>query len=101
MAYTGDVLGAHSADSRVDVQMVGATFNDIFRSAHEASAKIGLQPCHEVVIHAPLGMVILECSGADAPVHIHVVCILKSDGNRPLMEMAIKKVMPQAVSELS
>ncbi|MEZ5125941.1 MAG: response regulator [Thermoleophilia bacterium] len=100
MSFAGEVLACHSTDSMVDVRLVGAAFNDIFRSAHAASDEIGMKPCNEIVIMTPLGQIILRCSGADSPAHVHVMAVMRSDGNRALMEMNVEKILPKAVAEL-
>lgn len=64
MNYTGEMLVSDTADTNIDLDIVGATFNDIFRSAHEASRKIGLDTCKETVINTPKGVIIMRCSGS-------------------------------------
>lgn len=101
LTFDGIVIAEHATDPTIHVQIVSAIINDILASAHEASAGIGLQACTEVVIHAAGGMVIVECSGVDAPVHLHCISVMKSDGNRTLMELEIKKALARIVAELS
>lgn len=94
MDYTGEILAFDSVDSQIDLLLVGATFNDIFRSAHEASRKIGLDACRETVINTPRGIVIMRCSGADSLPHLHFIGIVAADGNHALMKMLIEKLVP-------
>ena len=63
MTFRGEVLASHSNDSQIDLREVGKTFNDIFRTAHEASDKIGLKACLEIVINTPKGIIVMRCSG--------------------------------------
>jgi predicted regulator of Ras-like GTPase activity (Roadblock/LC7/MglB family) len=100
MNYTGEVVAYDSSDPAIDLALVGATFNDIFRAAHEASKKIGLDACKEAVIMTPKGIVIMTCSGVNAKVHFHTIAILSADGNQALMKMQLEKMMPAVMAEL-
>ncbi len=100
MTYTGGMLAAHSADPSVDLMVVGKTFNDIFRSAHDASEKIGMQCCHETTIKTPNGIVIMRCPGVNSMVHFHVLAIFANDGNYALAKMEIEKMIPQILKHL-
>ncbi len=101
MNFTGEILAYDSADPKIDLSLVGATFNDIFRSAHEACKKIGLDACKEATIATPKGVVVMRCSGTDAKVHFHLIGILAADGNQALMKMQIEKMVPAVMGELS
>jgi predicted regulator of Ras-like GTPase activity (Roadblock/LC7/MglB family) len=101
MTFRGEILASHSVDSQVDLRMVGKTFNDIFRTAHEASEKIGLKACLEIVINTPRGIVIMHCSGMDAPVHFHLLAIITADGNLALAKMELEKMTAPILAELS
>ena len=100
MSFTGEMLAYDSADPKIDLNLVGATFNDIFRSAHEASKKIGLDACREATITTPKGVIVMRCSGTDAKVHFHLIGILAADGNQALMKMQIDKMVPAVMGEL-
>lgn len=100
MNFTGEVLVADSADQGVDLALVGATFNDIFRSAHEASRKIGLDATRETVIKTPKGLIVMACSGTDAKIHFHVIAVLGEDGNQALLKMRLDSMLPKIMSEL-
>ncbi|MBI5640608.1 MAG: response regulator [Nitrospirae bacterium] len=101
MNYTGEMLASDSIDPNIDLTLVGATFNDIFRSAHEASKKIGLEACKETVISTPKGIVVLRCSGVDAKSHFHLIGIMASDGNQALMKMQVEKMVSPIMDELA
>ncbi len=101
MTFTGDMLVHHCADQAVDIEFVGALFNDIFRSAHKASKDVGLQAASDVLIKSADGTILMHCSGVDAPAHLHFVSILRADGNRVLMERAMDRTVPKAVAEFS
>lgn len=101
MNFTGEILASDSTDPNIDLAVVGATFNDIFRSAHEASKKIGLEACKKTTIETPKGLIVMECSGVDATVHFHVIGILSADGNQALMKMQFDKMIPQVMEELT
>lgn len=101
MNFTGEVLVADSADQGVDLALVGATFNDIFRSAHEASRKIGLDATRETVIKTPKGLIVMACSGLEAKIHFHVIAVLGEDGNQALLKMRLDAMLPKILSELA
>ena len=41
MHFTGELLAFDSVAPNIDLALVGATFNDVFRTAHEVCDKIG------------------------------------------------------------
>lgn len=100
MNFTGEMLVSDSTDKNIDLQIVGATFNDIFREAHEASKKIGLDACRETTINTPKGVIIMRCSGVDSKSHVHLIGILANDGNHALMKMQMEKLVPEIMSEI-
>lgn len=100
MNYTGEVLITDSVDTSIDLGLVGATFNDIFRSAHDASEKIGLEACTETTIKTPKGIVIMRCSGVRSQVHFHVIVVMDEDGNQALAKMKIESTIPKMMAEL-
>jgi len=101
MTFRGELLATHAADSQYDLREVGKTFNDIFRTAHEVSEKIGLKACLEIVINTPQGIVVMHCSGVDAPIHFHLLTILAADGNLALTKMELAKITAPIMAELS
>ena len=100
MQHTGELLASDSAASNIDLGMVGATFNDIFRSAHEVCEKIGLEAAQEMVLNTPKGLIIMRCSGVASKAHVHLITILTSDGNQALAKMQMEKAVPGVMGEL-
>ena len=101
MDFTGDILASDSVDEKIDLAIVGATFNDIFRSSHEASNKVGLDYCHDLTIETPKGVIVMVCSGVDAKVHFHLIGVVGADGNRALMKLQLDKMVPKLMAELA
>ena len=101
MNFTGEILVQNSVDEQIDLGMVGATFNDIFRSAHEASTKIGLEACNEAVIGTPKGVIIMKCSGVNSKSHFHLIAIVSQDGNQALIKMELNKMLEPIMTELA
>ena len=101
MNFTGEILAQDSNDPHIDLGLVGATFNDIFRTAHEASDKIGLEACREAAISTPKGIIIMRCSGVKSKVHYHTIAIFSADGNQALAKMEMAKMIPQVMEELA
>lgn len=100
MNFTGEILAQDSNDPNIDLGLVGATFNDIFRTAHEASDKIGLEACREAAISTPKGIIIMRCSGIKSKVHYHTIAIFSADGNQALAKMEMEKMIPAVMEEL-
>ncbi len=101
MTFRSELLASHSSDTNIDLRKVGKTFNDIFRSAHEASDKIGLKSCLEMVINTPKGFIIMRCSGAEAQVHFHLLVIVSAEGNLALAKMELEKMVNPVLAEIS
>ncbi len=98
--FTGEILAQHSATAAVDLQVAGATFNDIFRSAHAAAGKVGFSAANEMTIQTPGGSIVMLCTGVESKVHLHLVCILTKDGNQALAKLTMHKIGPKAMDEL-
>ena len=101
MNFTGEILAQDSNDPNIDLGMVGATFNDIFRTAHEASDKIGLEACREAAISTPKGIIIMRCSGTKSKVHYHIITIFSAEGNQALAKMEMEKMIQPVMEELA
>lgn len=100
MQYTGELLVGESTSSSVDLALVGATFNDIFRSAHEVCQKIGLEATKEMVLYTPKGIVVMLCTGVKEKAHVHFITVLTNDGNQALAKMTMEKLAPAVMKEL-
>lgn len=101
MGYTGELLASYSSVEGIDLAMVGATFNDIFRSAHEVCEKIGLEATRELVLITPKGTIVMLCTGVKSKVHAHLITILSSDGNQALAKMTMQKISSPIMDELA
>lgn len=101
MTFRGELLASHSSAAKIDLQVVAKTFNDIFRTAHEASEKIGLGVCLETVISTPKGTIIMHCSGVDALIHFHLLAIISADGSLALAKMELERMTTPILAELS
>ena len=100
MTFTGELLASDTVDANIDLDVVGTTFNDIFRSAHEASSKIGLEACQETVITTPEGFVIMRCSGSEAEIHFHLMVFLGVGGNPAMAKMELSRLEPRVLEHL-
>ncbi len=101
MSFTGEVLVFDQIDENVNIAATGAIFNDIFRSAHEATGKVGLECCNQLEIATPKGLVIMACSGVDAKVHFHLITVLGAEGNQALVKMTHNKILGPIMEELA
>jgi predicted regulator of Ras-like GTPase activity (Roadblock/LC7/MglB family) len=101
LTFQGRILARDSVDPKIDLDVVGATFNDIFQQAHEASENVGLEACHETAINTPKGIIIIRCSGVDAPAHFHLVVILGAEANLSLIRHELDKFLAAVMKELA
>ncbi len=101
MNFTGEILASDSASGDIDLEVVGATFNDIFRAAHEAAGKVGLSAANEMVIITPNGIIIMLCTGVNSDFHLHLVTVMSKDGNQALAKLTLEKLGPAAMAELA
>ena len=101
MDFTGEMLASQSTSTAVDLQVAGATFNDIFRAAHTAAGKVGFKAASDLVINTPEGTIVMMCTGVEQKAHLHLITILGKDGNQALAKMAMHKVAPKAMEQLA
>ncbi len=101
MDFTGEMLASHSSSASVDLQVAGATFNDIFRAAHTAAGKVGFKAASDLVINTPEGTIVMMCTGAEQKAHLHLITILSKDGNQALAKVSMHKIAPQAMQQVA
>jgi len=101
MTLRGELLASHSASARFDLPVVASTFNDIFRSANEASEKIGLEACLEIVVSTPKGSVIMHSPGVGAMIHFHLLAVISADGSLALAKMDLARMTAPILAALS
>jgi len=99
--YQGRILARDSVDSRVDLDMVGGTFNDLFQKANEASENVGLEACYETSINTPKGIIIIRCSGLHALAHFHLIVVLGNEASLSLVKHELDKFIAVVMAELS
>jgi predicted regulator of Ras-like GTPase activity (Roadblock/LC7/MglB family) len=100
LTFQGRILVRDSVDPNIDLDVVGATFNDIFQQAHEASERVGLEACHETAINTPKGIIIIRCSGIDAPAHFHLIVILGEEANLSLIRHELDRFLAVVMNEM-
>lgn len=101
MDFTGEMLYHDTTDQTMDLDLASATFNDIFRGAHEAAGKVGLQATTEMLLSTPNGEIVMQCSGVKTDPHIHLITVLEKGGNTALTKMTMAKLIPKLLKELS
>ena len=100
MDFTGEMLATNSTSTSIDLQVAGATFNDIFRAAHAAAGKVGFKAASDLVVNTPEGTIVMMCTGVEQKAHLHLITILAKDGNQALAKMAMHKIAPKAMQSL-
>ncbi len=98
---TGEVLISDASNLKGDLDMAVAVFNDIFSTGHKTVTKLSLGMVKDMQFMTTEGVILMECSGADERIHIHMFVILGADGNHALARMQMAKAMPRAVNELT
>ena len=101
MNFSGEILIADATETDSELENIGPVFNDLLRSAEEAADKVGLASCLELVLRTQGGVVVMCCSGADSPVHFHLIALLDKDGNQALTKMQLAKLVPVIMKELA
>lgn len=101
MDFTGEMLASNSTTTAVDLQVAGATFNDIFRAAHAAAGKVGFKAANDLVINTPGGTIVMMCTGVEQKAHLHLITILAKDGNQALAKLAMHKIAPKAMESIA
>ena len=102
LTFKGRILARDSVDPKIDLDTVGATFNDLFQQAHEASENVGLEACYETAINTPKGIIIIRCSGPDALAHFHLIVVLGgADANLSLVKHELDKFLAVVMQELA
>ena len=98
---TGEVLISDSSNLKGDLNMAVAVFNDIFSTGHKTVNKLSLGMMKTMQFMTSDGVILMECSGADERIHIHMFVILGEDGNHALTRMQMEKAIPKAVAQLT
>ena len=98
---TGEVLISDSSNLKGDLNMAVAVFNDIFVTGHKTVGKLDLGHMKVMQFMTSEGIVLMECSGAEERIHIHMFIIMGAEGNHALARMQMAKIIPKVVAQLS
>lgn len=98
---TGEVLISDASNLKGDLDMAVAVFNDIFVTGHKTVTQLSLGVVRNMQFMTSEGIILMECSGADERIHIHMFVILGAEGNHALTRMQMAKAIPKAVTELT
>ncbi|NTV13318.1 MAG: response regulator [Desulfobulbaceae bacterium] len=100
MKVSGEIIAQDATSSKFDLPLVCATLNDFFRTTREATAKIGLEPCHEAVLGTLGDILIMGCSGdgyRDGSALL-VLAFFNASGNQALGRREMRKVLARLAS---
>ncbi len=89
----GEILAQDAINSSIDLRLVGATLKDFFNSTREASAKIGLDSCHEAVLGTRSETLLMGCSGRTGEVDSLILAVFGVDGNQALGRREMRRVV--------
>ena len=98
---TGEVLISDASNLKGDLNMAVAVFNDVFNTGHKTVTKLSLGDVNNMQFMTSDGIILMECSGVDERIHIHMFVILGSDGNHALARMQMARIIPKVIQELT
>ena len=101
MDSSGELVISDTKDSSVDLALVGASFNDIFREANDACERIGFVRNTDIALKTPHGMVLMKRIERASGEPVHLISVVGADGNHALMKMMMVKAAPAVASALS
>jgi hypothetical protein len=91
----GEVVVSDSASAALDFGTLTRTLSDILTGMHEAAAAVGFRKGHEIAVQTGGGVLLLHCNGGAGQAHMHVICLLRPEGNQALAKMALHKIVPR------
>jgi len=98
---TGEILISDASNLKGDLNMAVAVFNDIFTTGHKTVDRLSLGVTRNMQFMTSDGIIMMECSGEDERIHIHMFVILGAEGNHALARMQMAKAIPRAIKELT
>ncbi|NDY41617.1 response regulator [Dissulfurirhabdus thermomarina] len=101
LSFTGELLVGHTFDKHLDLGLIGATLNDVFRSTDDACGRIGFETCETAAYTTPGGVLLMCGSAPGAEVRFHLMAVLKPDGNQALMKIKLRNLLPVITNMLS
>lgn len=90
----GSLLGWMASDATFDVRGTAATIHGLISEGHETFTSVGLDQCQVAMIRDGHETYAVSCC-SDTGHHVHFVTVLADGGNRPLVEMAHKRLHRQ------
>ena len=89
----GEIVAQDAVNSSMDLRLIGGTLNEFFSNARDASAKIGLEACHEAVLGTRSEILIMGYGSGGNGAGKLVLSIFGSDGNQALGRSEMRKVV--------
>ena len=99
--YTGEVLVADNGKVRKGLDETSMRFNENFRDIHDITEALSLGHTQTMDIKADNATIVMACSGTNARSHLHAFVIMEPTGSIGLAKIALKKILEDAVKELS
>lgn len=90
----GSLLSWKSSDETLDVRGMAATLHGLIEGSHESFSSAGAGECQVAMVRNDSEAYVVSCCN-DTGRHVHFVTILADSGNRPLVEMAHKRLHRQ------
>jgi CheY-like chemotaxis protein len=87
----GSLLSWTTSDDTFDVRGTAATVQGLITEGHEAFTPVGLDQCQVATIRNGRETYVVSCC-SDTGHHVHFATVLADGGNRPLAEMAHKRL---------
>jgi hypothetical protein len=93
----GSLLSSKTSDDTLDVRGMAVTLHRLIEERHETFATVSAGPCQVATIRNDSESYVVSCC-SDTGHHVHFVTVVADGGNRPLVEMAHKRLHRQLLN---
>ena len=90
----GSLLSCKSSDETLEARGIAATLHGLIEARHDTFSPVGAGQCQVATIRSDSETYVVSCCN-DSGRHLHFVTVLTDGGNRPLVEMAHKRLHRQ------
>ncbi|MBU0673912.1 MAG: response regulator [Proteobacteria bacterium] len=93
MESTGTIITRDDPAAGYDLDLVGTTINDFFRSAHSRLEKTPMGGCREIVLQLTKETILLRCQSPEKETSYLVIALFSTLANLAMAKISIKKVV--------
>jgi hypothetical protein len=99
MDHTGELLWSDNQEG-LDLPLLAAVYNDLFRCIDDASKAQGMEGCASAVVHAKNGVVVIHSTDTAEGPRLHAVAVLRPEGNQALARLMLERHLPRVCDAL-